>query len=113
MPTPAWCWTRWRGSSKTSPPSGKGPRAGEQASSGSSRRKAFRRSRPRRPSPRRQRREERLTEALAAIRSSVEAAGGSAVEALDSLALEQRLAPVRKGCAGAAGNRLAVAGNRQ
>ncbi|MCK1511964.1 hypothetical protein IVB22_05165 [Bradyrhizobium sp. 190] len=41
--------------------------------------------------------QERLTEALAAIRHSVEAAEESAVEALDSLALEQRLAPVRKG----------------
>jgi hypothetical protein len=41
--------------------------------------------------------QERLTEALAAIRRSVEAAEESAVEALDSLALEQRLAPVRKG----------------
>ena len=41
--------------------------------------------------------QERLTEALDAIRSSVEAAEESAVEALDSLALEQRLAPVRKG----------------
>jgi len=41
--------------------------------------------------------QERLTEALAAIRSSVGAAEESAVEALDSLALEQRLAPVRKG----------------
>ena len=41
--------------------------------------------------------QERLTEALAAIRNSVEAAEESAVEALDSLALEQRLAPVRKG----------------
>ena len=41
--------------------------------------------------------QERLTEALAAIRGSVEAAEESAVEALDSLALEQRLAPVRKG----------------
>src|SRR4029453_1636223 len=40
---------------------------------------------------------EGLPEALAAIRSSVEAAEESAVEALDSLALEQRLAPVRKG----------------
>jgi hypothetical protein len=41
--------------------------------------------------------QDRLTEALAAIRSSVEAAEELAVEALDSLALEQRLAPVRKG----------------
>jgi hypothetical protein len=41
--------------------------------------------------------QDRLTEALAAIRNSVEAAEESAVEALDSLALEQRLAPVRKG----------------
>src|SRR5215212_9601130 len=41
--------------------------------------------------------QDRLTEALAAIRHSVEAAEESAVEALDSLALEQRLAPVRKG----------------
>jgi len=41
--------------------------------------------------------QDRLTEALAAIRSSVVAAEESAVEALDSLALEQRLAPVRKG----------------
>lgn len=41
--------------------------------------------------------QERLTEALAAIRSLVETAEESAFEALDSLALEQRLAPVRKG----------------
>src|SRR3954464_4278904 len=41
--------------------------------------------------------QDRLTEALAAIRGSVKAAEESAVEALDSLALEQRLAPVRKG----------------
>ncbi len=41
--------------------------------------------------------QDRLTEALAAIRNSVEAAEESAVEALDSLALDQRLAPVRKG----------------
>ncbi len=40
---------------------------------------------------------ERLTEALAAIRNSVALTEESAVEALDSLALEQRLAPVRKG----------------
>jgi hypothetical protein len=41
--------------------------------------------------------QERLTEALDAIRGAVEAAEESAVEALDSLALDQRLAPVRKG----------------
>jgi hypothetical protein len=41
--------------------------------------------------------ESRLNEALAAIRGAVEAARESAAEALDSLALEQRLAPVRKG----------------
>jgi len=41
--------------------------------------------------------QERLTEALDAIRSMVEATEESAVEALDSLALEKRLAPVRKG----------------
>jgi hypothetical protein len=41
--------------------------------------------------------QERLTEALAAMRGAVEAAEESAVEALDSLALDQRLAPVRKG----------------
>ena len=41
--------------------------------------------------------ENSLAEALAAIRSAVEAAQASAFEALDSLALEQRLAPVRKG----------------
>jgi hypothetical protein len=41
--------------------------------------------------------QERLTEALAAIRGAVDAAEESAVEAIDSLALEQRLAPVRKG----------------
>jgi hypothetical protein len=41
--------------------------------------------------------QERLTEALDAIRSAVDAAEESAVEAIDSLALEQRLAPVRKG----------------
>src|SRR5207245_9409338 len=39
--------------------------------------------------------QERLTEALAAIRNSVEAAEESAVEALDSLALEPGLGPVR------------------
>ena len=38
-----------------------------------------------------------LTEALTAIRSAVEAAQASAAEALDALALEQKLAPVRKG----------------
>src|SRR5882672_12189044 len=38
-----------------------------------------------------------LTEALGAIRDAVEAAQESASEALDCLALEQRLAPVRKG----------------
>src|SRR5205823_14914312 len=38
-----------------------------------------------------------LTEALGAIRDAVEATQESAAEALDSLALEQRLAPVRKG----------------
>ncbi|WP_320416097.1 hypothetical protein [Bradyrhizobium roseum] len=41
--------------------------------------------------------QDRLTEALAAIRSLVEAAEESAMEALDSLALEKRMAPVRKG----------------
>ena len=41
--------------------------------------------------------QDRLTEALAAIRGAVDAAEESAVEAIDSLALEQRLAPVRKG----------------
>ena len=41
--------------------------------------------------------QERLTEALNAIRGAVDAAEESAVEAIDSLALEQRLAPVRKG----------------
>ena len=38
-----------------------------------------------------------LNDALAAMRGAVEAAQQSATEALDSLALEQRLAPVRKG----------------
>src|SRR3954464_5186292 len=52
--------------------------------------------------------QERLTEALAAIRSSVEAAEESAVEALDSLALEQRLGPGPKGARGLAGNARAV-----
>ena len=41
--------------------------------------------------------ESKLVEALAAIRGAVEAAQESAAEALDGLALEQRLAPVRKG----------------
>ncbi|MET0674597.1 MAG: hypothetical protein ABW175_02250 [Bradyrhizobium sp.] len=41
--------------------------------------------------------QERLTEALAAIRGAVDDTEESAVEALDSMALEQRLAPVRKG----------------
>ena len=40
---------------------------------------------------------ENLNEALGAMRSAIEAAQQSAAEALDSLALEQRLAPVRKG----------------
>ena len=38
-----------------------------------------------------------LNDALAAMRGAVEAAQQSAAEALDGLALEQRLAPVRKG----------------
>jgi hypothetical protein len=38
-----------------------------------------------------------LTEALAAIRGAVEAAQALAIDALDSLALEQKLAPLRKG----------------
>lgn len=38
-----------------------------------------------------------LAEAIAAIRDAVEAAQASAAEALDNLALEQKLAPVRKG----------------
>jgi hypothetical protein len=38
-----------------------------------------------------------LAEALAAIRGAVEAAQASATEALDGLALEQKLAPLRKG----------------
>jgi hypothetical protein len=41
--------------------------------------------------------QEKLTEALLVIRSLVEAAEESAFDALDSLALEKRLAPVRKG----------------
>ena len=41
--------------------------------------------------------EARLAEAMAAIRNAIEAAQASAVEALDGLALNERLAPVRKG----------------
>jgi hypothetical protein len=41
--------------------------------------------------------EVRLAEVLAAIRGAVDAAQTSAIEALDALALEQKLAPVRKG----------------
>jgi hypothetical protein len=41
--------------------------------------------------------EAKLAEVLAAIRSAVEAARASALEALEGLALEQQLAPVRKG----------------
>ena len=41
--------------------------------------------------------EVRLAEVLAAIRGAVGAAQISAIEALDALALEQKLAPVRKG----------------
>jgi len=41
--------------------------------------------------------ENSLNEALGAARAAVEAAQESAVEAIDSLALEQRLAPLRKG----------------
>src|SRR5438552_8269809 len=41
--------------------------------------------------------EARLAETVAAIRHAVEAAQASAVEALDGLALNERLAPVRKG----------------
>lgn len=41
--------------------------------------------------------EARLTEALAMIQSAVGSAQASAIEALDALALEQKLAPVRKG----------------
>ena len=70
------------------------PRAGGNPPAGG---RPFRAAGRRRPSPRRPPRRIDLTEALAAIRGSVEAAEESAVEALDSLALEQRLAPVRKG----------------
>ena len=41
--------------------------------------------------------EAKLAEAMAAIRNAIEAARASAVEALDGLALNERLAPVRKG----------------
>jgi hypothetical protein len=41
--------------------------------------------------------ETNLAEALAAIRGAVEAAQASATEALDGMALEQKLAPLRKG----------------
>jgi hypothetical protein len=41
--------------------------------------------------------ETRLAEALAAISGAVETAQASAIEALDGLALEQKLAPLRKG----------------
>jgi hypothetical protein len=41
--------------------------------------------------------EARLTEAIASIRSAIEAAQASAIEALEGLALNERLAPVRKG----------------
>ena len=94
MPTPAWCSTRWRGSSKASPPSAKKTlerEASLQREEGLSAQQAAEAVAAAAAA------QERLTEALAAIRSSVEAAEESAVEALDSLALEQRLAPVRKG----------------
>ena len=41
--------------------------------------------------------EARLAEAMASIRHAIETAQASAVEALDALALNERLAPVRKG----------------
>jgi hypothetical protein len=41
--------------------------------------------------------EARLAEAFAAIRSAIEAAQASAIETIEGLALEQKLAPVRKG----------------
>ena len=41
--------------------------------------------------------EARLAEAMAAIRNAVEAAQAAAIEALDGLALNEQLAPVRKG----------------
>jgi hypothetical protein len=41
--------------------------------------------------------EARLAETMAAIRNAVEAAQASAIEALEGLALNERLAPVRKG----------------
>src|SRR5882724_10911326 len=41
--------------------------------------------------------EARLAEAMAAIRNAIEAAQTAAIEALDGLALNERLAPVRKG----------------
>src|SRR4051794_26177227 len=41
--------------------------------------------------------EARLTEAMASIRGAIEAAQASAIEALEGLALNERLAPVRKG----------------
>ena len=91
MPTPAWCSTRWRGSSRPSPPRRKKAFSAKQAC----RAAAGLGAAGGEPSPREATRG--LTEALAAIRSAVEAAQPSAVEALDGLALEQQLAPVRKG----------------
>src|SRR5204862_4264542 len=41
--------------------------------------------------------EARLAEAMAAIRNAAEAAQAAAIEALDGLALNEQLAPVRKG----------------
>lgn len=41
--------------------------------------------------------EARLTEAMASIRNAIEAAQASAIEAIEGLALNERLAPVRKG----------------
>ena len=54
-----------------------------------------------------------LNDALAAIRSAVEAAQASAIEALDGLALERAPGAGPQGRAGDPGDRLALARNRQ
>ena len=97
MPTPAWCWTRWRGSSKTSTAQREETLEREASLQRLQQEEGLSAQQAAEAVAAAAAAQERLTEALAAIRSSVEAAEESAVEALDSLALEQRLAPVRKG----------------
>ena len=122
MPTPAWCSMRWRGSSRVLPPRrtkalprSARPRRPQRIAAAETSRNEAKLAEARLAEARlaeaglaearlaearlaeARLAEARLAEAMAAIRHAVEAAQASAIEALDGLALNEQLAPVRKG----------------